>query len=73
LVLDEIGGPRASVVAPKLEQLTREDPDVVLDITTDGRPLVFVAGRFDAGIHRQRVYRARHDRDVVFAINARPS
>jgi DNA-binding transcriptional LysR family regulator len=39
------------VVAPKLEQFTREYPDVVLDITTDDSPLDLVAGRYDAGIH----------------------
>ncbi len=39
------------VLAPKLEQFTREYPDVVLDITTDDSPLDLVAGRFDAGIH----------------------
>jgi DNA-binding transcriptional LysR family regulator len=39
------------VLAPKLEQFTREYTDVVLDITTDDSPLDLVAGRFDAGIH----------------------
>ena len=39
------------IVAPKLEQFTREYPDVVLDITTDDSPLDLVAGRYDAGIH----------------------
>src|SRR5574341_948136 len=39
------------LLAPKLEQFTRNYPDVVLEITTDDSPLDFVAGRFDAGIH----------------------
>jgi DNA-binding transcriptional LysR family regulator len=39
------------VIAPRLEQFTRDYPDVVLEITTDDSPLDFVAGRFDAGIH----------------------
>jgi DNA-binding transcriptional LysR family regulator len=38
-------------VAPRLEQFTRDYPDVVLEVTTDDSPLDFVAGRFDAGIH----------------------
>jgi DNA-binding transcriptional LysR family regulator len=39
------------MVAPRLQEFTRDYPDVVLDITTDDSPLDFVAGRFDAGIH----------------------
>ena len=39
------------VIAPKLEQFTRDYPEVVLEIMTDDSPLDFVAGRFDAGIH----------------------
>jgi DNA-binding transcriptional LysR family regulator len=39
------------VVAPRLEQFTREYPDVVLEVMTDDSPIDFVAGRFDAGIH----------------------
>jgi DNA-binding transcriptional LysR family regulator len=67
LVLDQIAGlrdrptgrvrlvaPRLAarmIVAPRLEQFTREYPDVVLEITTDDSPLDLVAGRYDAGIH----------------------
>lgn len=42
----------AMVLAPKLGQFARENPDVVLDVTTtnEGR-FDLVAGRFDAGIH----------------------
>jgi len=65
--LDQIAGlgghatGRVRLVAPrlaakmllshKLDQFTREYPDVVLDITTDDSPLDLVAGRYDAGIH----------------------
>jgi DNA-binding transcriptional LysR family regulator len=42
----------ATLLGPKLAKFTRENPDVVLDLTSDDdvrRDLV--AGRFDAGIH----------------------
>lgn len=40
-----------SVLAPKLGQLARHYPDVVLDITTDESRVDLVAAGFDAGIH----------------------
>ena len=40
-----------SVLAPKLGQLAREYPDIVLDVTTDDSRMDIVAGGFDAGIH----------------------
>jgi len=93
LVLDEIAGLRERpagrvrlvapglaarmVVAPKLEQFTRQYPDVVLDITTDDSPLDLVAGRFDAGIHlgefiERDMIAARVSRDQRAAIVASP-
>jgi len=92
LVLDEIAGLRERpagrvrlvapglaarmVVAPKLEQFTRQYPDVVLDITTDDSPLD-LAGRFDAGIHlgefiERDMIAARVSRDQRAAIVASP-
>lgn len=41
----------SSVVAPKLGQLSREYPDIVLDVTTDDSRRDIVADGFDAGIH----------------------
>jgi DNA-binding transcriptional LysR family regulator len=38
------------VLVPRLARFTREYPDVVLDVTTEGGPIDIVAGRFDAGI-----------------------
>jgi DNA-binding transcriptional LysR family regulator len=38
------------VLLPRLARFAREYPDVVLDVTTDSRPVDIVAGRFDAGI-----------------------
>jgi DNA-binding transcriptional LysR family regulator len=38
------------VLLPRLTRFTREYPDVVLDVTTDSRPVDILAGRFDAGI-----------------------
>ncbi|MCG6924112.1 MAG: LysR family transcriptional regulator [Acidobacteria bacterium] len=38
------------VLLPRLARFTRECPDVVLDVTTESRPVDIVAGRFDAGI-----------------------
>src|SRR6266481_2482915 len=40
-----------TVLAPKLGQLTRDYPDIVLDVTTDDRRLDIVAEGFDAGIN----------------------
>ena len=40
-----------SVLAPKLGQLARDYPDIVLDVTTDDSRMDIVAGGFDAGIH----------------------
>jgi DNA-binding transcriptional LysR family regulator len=92
-VLDEIAGlreratgrvrlvaPRLAakmVIAPKLEQFMRDYPDVVLDITTDDRPLDLVAGRFDAGIHlgefiERDMIATRVSRDQRAAIVASP-
>lgn len=39
------------VVAPKLGQLARLYPDIILDITSDDSRTDIVAGGFDAGIH----------------------
>jgi DNA-binding transcriptional LysR family regulator len=41
----------ASVLAPKLGQLARDYPEILLDVTTDDSRLDIVAGGFDAGIH----------------------
>jgi DNA-binding transcriptional LysR family regulator len=38
------------VLLPLLARFARDDPDVVLDVTTDSRPIDIVAARFDAGI-----------------------
>jgi DNA-binding transcriptional LysR family regulator len=38
------------VLLPKLARFAREFPDVILDVTTESRPVDIVAGRFDAGI-----------------------
>ena len=38
------------VLLPKLARFTREFPDVVLDVTTNSRPVDIVAERFDAGV-----------------------
>ncbi|MBK9088556.1 MAG: hypothetical protein IPL90_05720 [Holophagales bacterium] len=39
-------------VWPKLAKFVRDNPEVVLDITTEGENRAdLVAGRFDAGIH----------------------
>jgi DNA-binding transcriptional LysR family regulator len=38
------------MLLPRLARFTREYPDVVLDVTTDGGPVDIVAARFDAGI-----------------------
>jgi DNA-binding transcriptional LysR family regulator len=40
----------AMVLLPKLSSFTREFPDVILDVTTESRPVDIVAERFDAGI-----------------------
>ena len=40
-----------SVLAPKLGQLHKEYPDIVLDVTTDDSRRDIVAGGFDAGVH----------------------
>jgi DNA-binding transcriptional LysR family regulator len=40
-----------SVIAPKLGELSRRYPDIILDITTDDSRRDIVADRFDAGIH----------------------
>ena len=40
-----------SVLAPKLGQLHREYPDIVLDVTTDDSRRDIVADGFDAGVH----------------------
>src|SRR5882762_2618842 len=40
-----------TVLAPRLGQLTRDYPDIVLDVTTDDRRLDIVAEGFDAGIN----------------------
>jgi DNA-binding transcriptional LysR family regulator len=39
------------VLAPKLGQFSRDYPDVILDVRTNGDRLDLVAGGFDAGIH----------------------
>jgi DNA-binding transcriptional LysR family regulator len=41
----------SSVLAPKLGSLSREYPDIILDVTTDDSRRDIVAGGFDAGIH----------------------
>jgi DNA-binding transcriptional LysR family regulator len=38
------------VLLPRLARFARDYPDVVLDVTTDSRPIDIVAARFDAGI-----------------------
>ena len=45
--------PRLAVplLAPKLGQLIRNYPEILLDITTDDSRMDIVAGGFDAGIH----------------------
>lgn len=40
-----------TVLAPKLGQLARDYPDIVLDVTTDDRRVDIVAEGFDAGIN----------------------
>src|SRR5215469_6388143 len=40
-----------SVIAPKLGELARRYPDIILDITTDDSRRDIVADHFDAGIH----------------------
>jgi DNA-binding transcriptional LysR family regulator len=40
-----------TVLAPRLGQLARDHPDIVLDVTTDDRRLDIVAEGFDAGIN----------------------
>jgi DNA-binding transcriptional LysR family regulator len=40
-----------SVLAPKLGRLSREYPDIILDVTTDDSRRDIVAEGFDAGIH----------------------
>jgi DNA-binding transcriptional LysR family regulator len=40
----------STVLLPKLAGFTRQFPDVVLDVTTESRPVDIVAERFDAGI-----------------------
>jgi DNA-binding transcriptional LysR family regulator len=40
-----------SVIAPKLGELVRRYPDIILDITTDDSRRDIVAEHFDAGIH----------------------
>jgi len=65
------------VVAPRLEQFTRDYPDVVPEITTDDSPLDFVAGRYDAGIHlgefiARDMIAVRVSRDQRAAIVAAP-
>ena len=40
-----------SVLAPKLGKLSREYPEIILDVTTDDSRRDIVAGGFDAGIH----------------------
>ena len=41
----------SSVLAPKLQQIHQEYPDIVLDVTTDDSRRDIVAEGFDAGIH----------------------
>ena len=41
----------ASVLAPKLGQVARDYPEILLDVTTDDSRMDIVAGGFDAGIH----------------------
>lgn len=41
----------SSVLAPKLGDLNREYPDIILDVTTDDSRRDIVADGFDAGIH----------------------
>jgi DNA-binding transcriptional LysR family regulator len=40
-----------SVIAPKLGELARRYPDIILDVTTDDSRRDIVADHFDAGIH----------------------
>lgn len=40
-----------TVLAPKLGQIARDYPEIILDVTTDDSRLDIVAGGFDAGIH----------------------
>jgi DNA-binding transcriptional LysR family regulator len=40
-----------TVLAPKLGQFARDNPDVILDVTTDESRVDLVAAGFDAGIH----------------------
>jgi DNA-binding transcriptional LysR family regulator len=41
----------SSVLAPKLGQIAREYPDILLDVTTDDNRIDIIARGFDAGIH----------------------
>ncbi len=41
----------SSVLAPKLGTLSRDYPDIILDVTADDSRRDIVAGGFDAGIH----------------------
>lgn len=49
LLVPRVAG--TAVLGPKLANFTRDNPDVVLDITADDSRLDIVAGGFDAGIH----------------------
>jgi DNA-binding transcriptional LysR family regulator len=65
------------LVAPRLANLARDYPDIVLDVTTDDSPLDLVAGRFDAGIHlgefiEQDMVAVRVSRDQRAAVVGSP-
>jgi len=56
-----------TVLAPKVGDLVRRYPDVLLDITTDDSRIDIVARGFDAGKRRdtfRRVHREGHDRSA---------
>jgi DNA-binding transcriptional LysR family regulator len=67
-----------TVLAPKLGQLVRDYPDVVLEVTTDDSRVDPVAGGFDAAIHfgefiAQDMVAVRVSPDIRHAIVAAPA
>jgi DNA-binding transcriptional LysR family regulator len=52
----------SSVLAPKLGELSREYPDIILDVITDDSRRDIVSDGFDAGIHFRGIHPERHDR-----------
>ena len=59
-----------TVLAPKLAQLHREYPDIVLDVTTDDSRRDIVAGRLRCGRPLRRIHREGHDRHARVARSA---